>query len=338
MKKALFVSIALVSCVFLTPSVMASDAPPAFSQLAQFPASPAEASFGITAGALSNGLFILWDGDAIWLQDGVDADGFSVIADGYPGDPGFLAVSPDGHTVALGAGFGGDLYLFDADAPVSGGAAALNTGSHFWGAFLDEDHILLDQGTDDWNSVLVIVDLSGANEQAVVVQNKTNFSAALTVDEFSDLVYATDGMTGETRSFGVDALLSAFDTATPLDWSVDGELLGTFGNGGAMAVSDSGTLLFSHYDWDNFFGEVQFVDSLTGEVAGTVDPAADGGTYATAYNSETGHVLIIDSVWPGPTTTGWISATPYEGSQVVSFMTSWLLLFLILLFMIIRGL
>jgi hypothetical protein len=107
-----------VAAFVVATAIVATAAPlPSFSQSEGVPDAPAAFAFDIASGVLGDGRFVLWDGDTVLVEAAVDSDEYEVLATGYAGDPGFLAVAPDGHTLILGTGFTGDFFLLDADAP-----------------------------------------------------------------------------------------------------------------------------------------------------------------------------------------------------------------------------
>ena len=131
-----------------------------FERVQGFPGAD-PAAYGIAVQALPSGLFLVWDGNSLYRQTLVGGEDFDVIASGYEGDPSFMALSPDGHTVLLGGGYMRPLMLFDINSPVdyTPDAVLSNSISHYWGVFLTE--ALIDKGTDDYTTdELGIVDVT----------------------------------------------------------------------------------------------------------------------------------------------------------------------------------
>ena len=286
---------------------------PGFLAMPGFPSeTPA---FGVTAAALMDGRFIAWDGDAIFVEDAPGAGTFSVVADGYAGDPGFIAVSPDGETALLGAGFTGDMYLINVDDPGEP-EVFVNTQNHFSGAYLNTNQVLFDRALSvDPNDPfamqpeLAILDLSGEPEVRTVVANKGTFSSGMTLSACGYFAYAADGMTGETVRFTAPELQEAFAANAPLDWETDGETFGMFPAPGPSTHTDQATIIF------NGDGALTFV-SEDAEVRGTADPAGeDKHRYSAVYNPATKHVLATGTVFEngGTTVSAWISDAPFEG-------------------------
>lgn len=325
---------AAVALVTVAVSTAVAQSAPPFVQLPSFPSTTA--GFAMTAGALfagqNAGRWILWDGNDVFIEDGIQTGQFDVVATGIAGDPSFLAAHPDGKRVLLGAGkcgtFGsGEMFLIDTDvdiddpefvslpAPIDVTPTPIN---HFSGVWLDENKVLLDGCVTFGESELLIFDLepffSGAKADPVakfVTMNKGAFSAALTTNASRTQVFAADGDTGETHMISSDALVAAFETDTPIDWTVespDNVNLGNFPAGGPGAFTVLDTLVFN-----SFAPEVVFAFPPGYSQTDSLDPAGDGmNSYTVAYNPITGEVLAVGadfSTFP-VTISGFVASTP----------------------------
>jgi hypothetical protein len=307
----------MVMTLLLALPAFATDLPPEFDPLLNFPAAPAEFSFFVSPDTLRDGRFVLYDGNDVLVQSGQGVDGFSTIATGYSGDPAFIAVAPDGYRCLLGAGFGASIYLVDAEAPTDNGAAIASIDGHFAAEFINDDLVLIDRGVivsfDPFTveADLGILDLSiDPPTFTVVVPGGRGASAALTMN--NGIVYATDGLDGELRSFSANALIDAHTNSTTVAWE-DGQLIGNYNTGGVMAVSNLGSLIIGGFDPDIFTGSIQFVDPLTGDLAATIDPSGNVySIYNAVYDSGTGSILAVATDFPGPVIGGFISRYPYE--------------------------
>jgi len=269
----------------------------------------APGAFGVKAEGLPDGRWVVWNGDAVFLETMVGGDEFKEVASGYAGDPGFIAVSPDGHKVLLGAGASGKLYVFDTNAPAdySPGSEVASV-THYYGVYLTENLVLLDRATDDYaTSELVVLDLSSPATAPRLVMWKppqddlTGFeygvSACLVVNASHATVYTAglvydgwDLVSNQLKKVPVAALVNAYQTSTPLDWNIDAIPIGAsgaFGAGGPAGISASEELFISG------FGGVQRVDPATASVLETIDPAGPFEYYGVAYNPRTGVVLPI---------------------------------------------
>jgi len=284
-----------------------------FYPLMQFP-EPAAGAFSVTAEALADGRFLVWNGDTLFEQTSPNADAFTPVASGYAGDPGFIASTPSGGTMVLGGGFGGQIYVLDPNAIVDfTPAVQVATISHYDGLMLTDSVLLVDAGKSDFSgSELIAADLfakSGAQfrrvaakpdaAKAEVVLDKPpfSFSGTLAIDRNAGVVYVMDSNTRELRSFSVAALLDAFETGTELDWETDGTPIGApgdFYSGGVSGIDANGNLII---DGSESFGGptgVQIVDPATGTVLETLTPNGPSGFYSALYNSVTNAVLLFN--------------------------------------------
>jgi hypothetical protein len=290
-----------------------------FTRYEKFPV-PAAGAFGVTGLGLPNGRLLVWDGDALHLQKAVDADAFQRIAGGYAGDPGFVALSPDGATVLLGQGFGGALYRFLPNAPVSfSPAAVVGSVPHYSGVFLTESLVLLDTVRLDFSGTdLQVLDVSGAKsaprmvvakpvaadgeKQVVVEKPPFSYSASVSIDRDAGMVYAMDGNTRELRAFSVAALLAAYAGAGTLDWSADGVLIGApgqFFSGGVAGITPGGRLVVPGSAGFLQPGGIQLVnprldDPSLAAVEETLDPAGTQPFYSAIYNGYTDTITAVD--------------------------------------------
>ncbi len=288
-----------------------ADPMPTFSEQTNFPTTT---GFGVVADTLGDGRFIAYDGTDLWIQDAVDANAYTNVATGYVGDPAIIAVNPDGHTCLVGAGFSGDLWLFDANAPADAGTPLAVSSSDFFAEWISPTQVLIDRaffvgpGAFDFEAELVLLDISTkAPTLTTVVSAKGGASAMLVLDAFLQVVYATDGLTGETRTISIAAIENAFNTSTPVDWSTL-PVFGTFSTGGAAVLTPERTLIFGG------FGGLQFVDAATATLDGAVDPSGTGTfNYLVAYSAETGRVLATGAQFsPTFETKGFVSDSMFD--------------------------
>jgi len=323
-----FLSICLAACA-VAPAISAT----VFEPVTNFP-NPAPSAFGVTGAALPDGRLLVWNGDTVYLQFLPNADAFQPVATGYAGDPGFVAIAPNGQSAILGAGFSGDLYLVDLVAPQDFSPAAIIANEpHYSGVFLSQDLLLLDAGKPGFTgSELRILDLSGTKGARMVsvlaipgVEDKSlivdkppfTYSAVLGLDEDAGLVYAmsTFGAPEELRAFSVADILNAFATTTPLDWTTDGILIGAasqFNDGGVAGILPSGDLIIPGN------GSIEIVDPrlddpAQGVVVDTLDPSGVGGFYSVFYNPYTNVIVAWDGV-TAYAPAGSVKAVPATGA------------------------
>lgn len=313
---------------------------------------PSTARYGVVGAASPDGRLILWNGESIYYQSMPGLDQFREMATGYQGDPAFLILSPDGHTVLLGAGgYDGDPYLnkiyrYDLGAPSDySGSAVVAEITHYTATFLTSTLVLIDAGAGDWaNSVLVVLDISGAKSAPVpvvrkpslkagTVVHKPGYSAAISVDRARDRVYTMDAASLELRSFSLTALVNAYNTHSTLDWSTDGTLIGQAGqyfNGGVSGVTPQGYLLIGGALGWGGAGGVQVVNPGDGAIVEVMDPAGDQAYTSVIYNGVTNQVTITAN---GLTYfQGEFSTLPLAGVPGVAVLAS-----LVVLFYVRRG-
>ena len=281
--------------------------------LAGFP-TPAPGAYGLTAAALPDGRFLLWDGNTLLLQTSPGSTVFEPLASGYAGDPGFAAISPDGHTAILGAGFSGDLYLFDLAVPEDfAPEAVVANQAHFAGVFLNASLVLLDAGKPDFSgSELAVLDLSGAKaglatvvrksarymkqKQVIVDKPPFSYSTSIAVDSRTGTVYAMDGNTRELRRFGIQDMVEAFQTHTMLDWESDGVLLGqpgTYYTGGVSGIAADGRLVIGGSEGYLLPGGIQLVNPLTGAITTLLDPSGHRSFYSVFFSPASQTILAM---------------------------------------------
>jgi hypothetical protein len=288
-----------------------ADPVPSFFEQTNFPTAT---GFGVVADTLGDGRFIAYDGTNIWIQDAVGANAYTNVATGYTGDPAIIAVNPDGHTCLVGAGFSGDLWLFDADAPADAGAPLITSSSDFFAEWINATQVVIDRafyigpGPYDFEAELVLLDVSTkAPTLKTVISAKGGASAMCVLDSSSQILYTTDGLTGETRTVSVADIVNAFDTSTPVAWT-SLPVFGTFSAGGPGVLTPSRTLIYGG------FGGLQFVDVGSATVDGAIDPAGTGTyNYLVAYSEVTGEVLGTGAQFsPSFITKGFVSDSMFD--------------------------
>ncbi|HNT89899.1 MAG TPA: immunoglobulin domain-containing protein, partial [Candidatus Hydrogenedentes bacterium] len=288
--------------------------------LADFPA-PAPGAYVVTGAALGDGRYLIWDGDAVYIESATGTGGFAPVADGYAGDPGFAAVAEDGHTAVLGGGFNGNLYLFDADQPEDFAPESIVANRpHFTGAFLTDTLVIVDAAKPDFSgSELAIVDLAAKGGSAVAVVTKSaryalpktvviekppfSYSSAITVDTVRGVVYAMDGNTRELRQFSVSAIIAAYTGSNVLDWETDGALVGQAGmyyTGGVSGITSEGFLVIGGSEGYLLPGGIQFVALVSGDVVALIDPTGNRDFYSVVFNPVAQTLLaLVEGAWQG---------------------------------------
>jgi len=306
----------------IAPNALAVPANEDFVEIAQFP-TPAPGAFGVVGTNLPDGRFLLWNGLDVIIQDEPGSGFFSRMATGYLGDPGFIALSPDGHTALLGAGWGdgttANLYLLDTNAPVDYTAGSEIVGpSHFSAAFLSESIVILDKGTPAFGAELVAFDISAKKsapqfvsllakpplpegEKAILDKPAFAFSTSINFDPSGTILYVMDGNTRELRTFTTAAIQNAIDTVSTLDWVTDGTSVGLagdyFGGGVSGFTIPEGHLVIAGSEGFLQPGGIQIVNVGTEAVVTTLDPAGDQPFYSAFVNSATGELIVKDGTF-----------------------------------------
>jgi len=269
----------------------------------------AAGAYGIEIDALGDGRLVVWNGETVYVQSLPGGNRFVAVGTGYVGDPGFMAVSPDGHTLLLGAGYSGKLYWFDADNPSDYTPESVAaTAGHYSGVFLTETLVLLDKTADDFSTCeLAIIDLSSPAPAAKTVMRKPSAgdvpaggfaaSAQLAVNSGRTTVYAMSVVYDEMytvvasqlKSISASALIGAYNADETLDWDTDAAAIGEpmeYNSGGPAGVMGDGTVVIGG------FGGIQLLDASTGAIEETLMPAGFD-YYGVACNTHTGDIYAI---------------------------------------------
>ena len=324
MSKVLFVSIVLGAGVVLIA------APAAAQDYTSYKHFPSPVGYFVMCTDLSDGRLLVWDGESLYLQDEPSLDRFTAIATGYSGDPAFIALSPDGHTVLLGTGYGGgdNLYVFDVDAPKDASEnPSIGVLSHYWGAFLTADLVVIDRVKSDYSTTeLGVFSLSGGVASyksiidkpaaAAIPAGQGVASSALAVDAAGAYVYAMDYLydyatwalqSNQLRRVSAADLIGAYNTSGTLAWTAQTAIgaSGAYDGAGPSDVTAGGKVLFGG-------NAIQVVDPGTGAIDETLTPdTAAYPWYVALYNAALSHVYGVSSG------TGWIPEADFVGLPAI---------------------
>ncbi len=293
----------------------------------QYP-DPAVGASLVLGSNLSNGQLVLWDGDSVYLQEFLSQVGpmLDIIASGLMGDPAFVDVMSNNRTAVLGSGAAGLVYQIDVLDPDNLDTRTQTAvPTHFSGALLNDNLLLLDRVKDDMSGTeLVVVDLSARRsaDNARVVLSKPlaadaetrvvdlppgSGTASVHVDRARGSVYAMDSATRELRRFQVSDVVSAFTNGTTLDWQTDGTLIETAGqflDGGVAGINPEPRLIIGGSMGAAMSKGIQFVDETApATIPPTLDPAFTGGDappYVVVYNTGLDEVIAIDPTFSPP--------------------------------------
>jgi len=272
---------------------------------------PAPGSYFITSAPLSDGTFLIWNGNQVYKEISPKSDAYSLIASNYQGDPAFITVSPDGQKAILGQGYLGDLYMLNLNNPQDFTTSSIIANiPHYYGIFLTSDLLLLDITKSDFSGseihILSVGTKSNYESQPILTKpQKTSkdmvidkppyaYSATLAID--NDWVYIMDGNTRELRKFLISELINAYNSHTTLDWETDGILIGSPGmyfTGGVSGITADNRLIIAGSEGFMLSGGIQEVDTDTGAIVKVWDPANNQGYYSAFYNPYSDTILTI---------------------------------------------
>ncbi|RMD66653.1 MAG: hypothetical protein D6824_00425, partial [Planctomycetota bacterium] len=135
------------------------------------PAGPG--SFGVAVDALADGRLVAATGLSVFVETAVGSGVFSQAATidgalvGGSTDPSFLRVSPDGSKIALGAGFGKPLVVFNAAAlsttapsAITAATASVFNVNHFSAAWADDSSLAIASGAFGSPSIVSLLDVT----------------------------------------------------------------------------------------------------------------------------------------------------------------------------------
>ncbi|MGC9055099.1 MAG: immunoglobulin domain-containing protein, partial [Candidatus Hydrogenedens sp.] len=299
-------SVFVLSSLLLVLSAMAETVIP----LPNIP-QPASGSYFVTSAPLSDGTFLIWNGNQVYKQIAPKNDNYFLIAEGYQGDPAFVAISPDEKKAILGQGYLGDIYLLDLTNPQNFTPLSIIANiSHYYGIYLTSDLLLLDVTKSDFSgSEIHILPLNEKNENIShfvlmkpkslnkdMVIDKPPFAYSATLAKDDTWVYIMDGNAREIRKFSISSLVNAYNTHTTLDWNIDGIPVGTSGvyfTGGVSGISNDNLLIVAGSEGFMLPGGIQEINPSTGEIVRVWDPANNQGYYSAFYNPYSDTILAI---------------------------------------------
>jgi len=295
-------------------------------------------SFDIKGDVLPDGRIIAATGGSIYLERGAGSGLFDAVGTldagqiGAGVDPGFLAVSPDGLTVALGGGFGKPVVVFavgslgtpGAPAPLSTGVANYFDVPHYEAAWADNSRLALtagDFGSASYVSLLDVTSGAGSPVNPVIISNIAGSSAGIAFDAAGNLYtgngFDLDGLTGSTTG-----TIRAF---SPADWAgggvgaaanfeTQGSLIGEVLSAGSLNFDLEGNLFVGGGDFGSDSGYLGIVhsDAIAAALAGMgeidpndpadlrrLDPLGSGfGYFGSVFDESTGQLFITSgSTW-----------------------------------------
>ncbi len=299
-------------------------------------------SFFTVGDALPDGRIIAATGLDVFVETSVGSGVFALgasIDSGLVGgrmDPAFLKVSPDGSRVALGAGAGLPLLVFDpavalggATGVIDGASASVFKVEHFDAAWADSSHLGIASGVFGSPSVVTMLDVTsdpGAPVNPTVVSNIVGASGGIAFDAAGRL-YTGNGFDiapGGSETGWIKAFDPAEWSGGAVDFEAGGVLIGDVLSASAMDFDSKGNLFVGGGDFSSGdAGTLAIVraEALMAVLGGAgpvdagdplsvrrLDPRGDGfGFYGSVFNGATGELYVTDGVhWhatvPAPAT------------------------------------
>ncbi|MFG0259246.1 MAG: PEP-CTERM sorting domain-containing protein, partial [Phycisphaerales bacterium JB041] len=257
-------------------------------------------------------------------------------------DPAFLTVSPDGQRIAIGAGFGKPVAVFETNALgtpnapttlTSGTLADYFTVGHFDGTWFDNTSLALTAGEFGQPSFVSMLDTTSAPDNPLnepVVTNILGGSAGVVFDSAGRLYTANGFAYGTGSDTGNIRVFEAADWLGGVDFETGGTLIGDVLSGNALNIDADGNLFVGGGDFNNFdagylgiINAQAIADALAGSGPidpdnplhlARLDPRLDGfGFFGSAFNPATGELYITDGqTWyatvPAPSSLALLAA------------------------------
>ncbi|MEM9658218.1 MAG: PEP-CTERM sorting domain-containing protein [Planctomycetota bacterium] len=222
--------------------------------------------------ALPDGRLLFIDGADVVAETAAGSRNFATIGSLDPSfpladdfAPAFVAVSPDGGTLAVGNG-GGPTFVdfqiglfpvadFNLGTPTSGSQLAFN---HFSATFLDNDTLVVANGNFGSPSQVFALELDGTS--TLLVDGVGGASAGIAVDAggnlftgngFADSDPSTLSMTGDVKGFAAADWQAALSGGAPVDFENSGELIVSALSANSLGFDSAGNL---HVGGSNSFG------------------------------------------------------------------------------------
>ncbi len=294
--------------------------------------SPA-AAFQLPAGATTydvgpDGRIVAMAGANVFLESASGSRSFAQLGTPAGGDfssfgPGFVRVSPNGTTLAIGNGGGVSFSNYQVgvfDLATLGGDWI--NASHFDGTWLDDTNLALTAGVFGQPSFVSLLDTTSSDLanpiNPVIVNNIGGASGGIAFDSTGNLYtangFATTGPseTGAVNLFDNAAWLSAMNTANPLDFETEGVTVVDVLSGASLGFDSEGNLFVGGGEFGgpdvNFSAlirESAILDAMAGLGAADIldtnavrrfdpDPLSDFNTYDVGFNPVTSELYLRD--------------------------------------------
>lgn len=302
-------------------------------------------SFDIKGDCLPDGRIVAVTGNTIYVERTRGAGQFDAVAmldashTGGTTDPAFLRVSPNGATIAVGAGFGKPVAVFPVAALGTPGAPTVLTDSvasyfdvsHYDAAWRDNTHLAITSGDFGSPSIVSFLDTTSSPSSPVnpaVIEGIGGSPAGIAFDSrgylYTGVGFDIDPFdqchTGTVRAF----LAGDLDHG-PLSFEVFGRTIGEFLSANTLEFDAEGNLLVGGGDFPSDAGYLGIVSSegIISGLAGMpvhndlpeyyrrLDPRGDGmGYYGSVFNDATHELFVTD----GAT---WYATIPSPGAGLL---------------------
>ncbi len=289
---------ALIACAIATPALAAfTPYTDSFRTIAAPPI--ADGSFGVAGAALADGRLLAMTGSEFYIETSVGSGIFDLaatldasITDGT--DPAFLSVSPDGSTIALGAGFSRPLITFDSAlldgaTTITTSNASVFTTNHFAGMWQDNTTLVVSGQA----GVTAIDTLTG--DANVLVNNIDGASGGVAFDSDGNLYTANgfDFAPGGTETGEIRRFTPAEFASGPADFQTSGAFVAEILSGSPLHTDAFGNLIVAGGDFsEGDAGYIGVFNLTTGELA-QYDPVGTGDVFYSAFvNGATGELII----------------------------------------------
>lgn len=288
-------------------------------------------SFGVVVDALPDGRLVAVTGNEILVEPSSGAGDFLIAAtidasllDG-PTDPAFIAVSPTGFRLAIGAGFGKPILIVDAAILNPANPVLLTPANtarffvdHFDGSWLSDEALAVSFGAFGAPASISLLDVTSdpaAPVNQIIVFNIGGASAGVGFDAAGNL-YTGNGFDNSPNTPGTSETgwIKRFTTeewTAGANFESQGVLVGDLLSAGALRFDDHGDLFVGGGDFrSGDFGTLAIIrnEALTQSMntglpvdesdetqVKRIDPLGNGaGFYSAAFNRATGELLITD--------------------------------------------
>ncbi|MBK7406239.1 MAG: hypothetical protein IPJ41_16945 [Phycisphaerales bacterium] len=302
-------------------------------------------SFGVAGAALADGRLVMVTGNSVFLESGVGTGAFDEVAvldagkTGGSTDPSFLVVSPSGSRIAVGAGFGKPVAVFDVSAlGTKGSPTQLTSGvladyfavSHYDAAWYDDRELAIsagDLGSAAYVSMLDTASDTGSPLNEIVVSGISGSSAGVAFDGAGRLFTGNGFADGQGSDTGWIKAFAPAEWAVGADFEAGGTLVGDVLSAGSLEFDAFGNLAVGGGDFGEFdagyFGVIAS-NAIANALAGhgpidegdplqlkRLDPRGDGfGYFGAASNGVTGEFYVTDG-------TTWYATAPTPSGVMV---------------------